>query len=246
LPGPKLICCPTNVLRNLSSYAGFLYGVAEKTLWVNHYAGSELDTVLTDGTQVKLSQKTEFPWDGKILINLKSSGNFAIKLRIPYWADGASIKVNGKKVKAAEPGSYATLKRNWKRGDRIELNLPMEVKLLVSDPMIEQTRGQVAVKRGPVVYCLESHDLPSGVNIQDVQIPSTADWEAEFRPELLDGMTVLKTQAEVVTAKGRKLGTIRELGDVKIQKVNIEMIPYFAWHNRGECKMSVWLPLSVK
>ncbi|MEX0324309.1 MAG: glycoside hydrolase family 127 protein [Puniceicoccaceae bacterium] len=246
LPGPKLICCPTNVLRNLSAYAGFLYGVDADTLWIHHYAGSELDTLLADGSPVKLTQQTEFPWDGKVLLMLQSSGNFTIKLRIPYWADGASIKVNGKRADGAVPGEYAEVSRKWKKGDTIELNLPMEVKLLVSDPMIEQTRGQVAVKRGPVVYCLESHDIPKGVNIQDVQIPSDAVWKAEFREDQLDGVTVLKTRAEVVQAQGRELGTIRELGDVKVSQVDIEMIPYFAWHNRGECKMTVWMPLSIK
>ena len=246
LPGPKLICCPTNVLRNLSGYAGFLYGVDEKTLWVNHFAGSELDTVLADGTPVKLTQKTEFPWDGKVLLEMKSSGNFALKLRIPYWAEGATIKVNGKKVKGAVPGDYADIKRTWKKGDKVELDLPMEVKLLVSDPLIEQTRGQVAVKWGPVVYCIASHDIPSSVKIEDLQIPSNAEWDVEFRPDLLGGVTVLKTEVEVVYPQGRGLGTVRELGDPKIRKVDIEMIPYFAWHNRGECKMSVWLPLSVK
>jgi DUF1680 family protein len=246
LPGPKLICCPTNVLRNLSCFAGYLYGVDDNSLWLNHYAGSELDTVLTDGTSVKLSQKTEFPWDGKVSILLKSSGKFALKLRIPYWAEGATIKVNGKKVNGVTPGEYAEINRSWKKADKVEFNLPMEVKLLVSDHMIEQTRGQVVIKRGPVVYCLESHDIPEGVNIEDIQIPSDAKWKTEFRPNLLGGVTVLKTNAEVFQAKGRSLGTVRELGDAKITKVGIEMIPYFAWHNRGECKMTVWLPLSAR
>ena len=180
------------------------------------------------------------------MLEMKSSGNFALKLRIPYWAEGATIKVNGKKVKGAVPGDYADIKRTWKKGDKVELDLPMEVKLLVSDPLIEQTRGQVAVKWGPVVYCIESHDIPSSVKIEDLQIPSNAEWDVEFRPDLLGGVTVLKTEVEVVYPQGRGLGTVRELGDPKIRKVDIEMIPYFAWHNRGECKMSVWLPLSVK
>ncbi len=246
LPGPKLICCPTNVLRNLSGYAGFLYGVGANTLWVNHYAGSEVDTILGDGTPVQLSQETRFPWDGKVRMELKSSGKFALNLRIPYWANGARITVNGKGIKGVNAGSYANIDRSWKQGDIVEVNLPMEVKLLVSDPLIEQTRGQVAVKRGPVVYCVESHDIPKGVDIKNIQIPSDAKWKSEFRKDLLGGITVLSTTAEMVLPSDRGIGTTRELGDASIQSVDIKMIPYFAWHNRGDCKMTVWLPLSVK
>ena len=246
LPGPKLICCPTNVLRNLSGYAGFLYGVGMDTLWINHYAGSELDTVLADGTPVKLAQETRFPWDGNVVLKVESSGKFTLKLRIPYWADGASIKVNGRKVKGVAAGTYAEIDRTWKPGDRVELDLPMEVKLLVSDPKIEQTRGQVAIKRGPVVYCLESHDIPKGVKIENIQIPSNAKWKTDFRKDLLGGVTVLSTTAEVVQPTERGIGTTRELGNAKVKPVDIQMIPYFAWHNRGDCKMTVWLPLSVK
>ena len=246
LPGPKLICCPTNVLRNLSGYAGYLYGVGDQTLWVHHYAGSELDTKLTNGTVVQLEQKTQFPWDGKVNFQFKSRGNFGLKLRIPYWATGATIQVNGKEVRRVTAGAYAEVTRDWRPGDRVELDLPMDVKLLVSDYKIEQTRGQVTVKRGPVVYCLEAIDLPDGVSIDSIQIPSDAHWSVDFRPELLGGVSVLKTQAEALQPKARGIGAYRELGKPRIRKVDIRMIPYFAWHNRGDHKMSVWLPLVAK
>jgi DUF1680 family protein len=240
-PGRKLICCPTNILRNLAMYAAYLYAIGENTLWVHHYAGSELDTEL-----VKLKQETNYPWDGKVKLTLQSGGKFAIKLRIPYWADDATLKVNGKKVDCAAPGEYAEVSNVWKTGDTVELDLPMEVKLLVSDYLMEWSRGQVAVKRGPVVYCLESNDIPEDVAIEDVQIPSDAKWKSEFRPELLGGVTVLKTKAEMVRAKGARIGAYRELGKAKPKKINIEMIPYFAWNNREEPKMSVWLPVIVR
>lgn len=245
-PGRKLICCPTNLMRNLAAYAGYLYGVGGRTLWVHHYAGSELDTVLTDGTPVKLEQEAKYPWEGKVCLHIRSSGEFSLKLRIPYWAQGASLRINGSTVECAIPGEYAGLERHWKTGDSIELTLPMDVKLLISDHRMERTRGQVAVKRGPVVYCLESNDISTGVNVEDVQIPSNAKWETEFRPELLGGVTVLKTQAEAVQPNGRGIGAFQELGEPSIREIDIEMIPYFAWNNRQEPKMSVWLPLSVR
>lgn len=245
-PGRKLICCPTNILRNLALYASYLYGVGEDVLWIHHYAGSTLDTKLPDGTRVKVLQETSFPWNGNVKLTLQSEGSFALKMRIPYWAEGASLKINGKKTSCASSGQYAEVLRDWKQGDVVELDLPMEVKMLVSDYLMETSRGQVAMKRGPVVYCLESIDIPEGINIEQVQIPSNAKWETEFRPGLLGGVTVLKTKAEAIHAAGGKIGAYRELGDVKPKKINIEMIPYFGWNNREEPKMSVWLPLSIR
>ena len=247
LPGPKLICCPTNVLRNLANYGSFLYGTSEKTIWINHYADNELDTKLPDGTNVKIKQETEFPWDGRIKMTIQNKGEFAIRFRIPYWADGATLTVNGSDVKCAAPGEYAEVTGKWKKGDIVALNLPMEVKMLVSDYKMEQTRGQVAIKRGPLVYCLESHELTGNINIEDIQIPSDAKWETEFKADLLGGVTVLKTQAELIHANGQTIGAYHELGKVQSKKIAIELIPYYAWKNRGEdAEMSVWLPLNNK
>ena len=247
LPGPRLICCPTNVLRSIASYAGYLYGKSKDTIWVHHYASSMLKTSLKNGQHIELLQETGYPWEGRVKVIVKSRGKFSIKLRIPYWADKASVKLNNKKIRIpAEPGIYAELSRAWKEGDIIELTLPMAVKLLVSDHLMESTRGQVAVKRGPIVYCLESIDLPKNVNIEDIFIPSNAKWEDEHVPGLLHGVTVLKTEAETYSPAGKRIGGYKELGDHEIKKVNIKMIPYFAWNNRKEPKMSVWLPLSIR
>ncbi|MCF7849856.1 MAG: glycoside hydrolase family 127 protein [Kiritimatiellales bacterium] len=247
VPGLKHICCPTNLMRNLAAYHAYLYSVSQKTLWLHHYAASELDTMLPAGEKVKLVQETNYPWDGNVKLTLHHGGNFAINLRIPGWADGATLKVNGKKASAdVVPGQYVQVSNDWKTGDTVELDLPMEVQLMISDYLIEAARGQVAVKRGPVVYCLESNDIPEGVRFEDVRIFPNAKWKPEFRPELLGGVTVLKTKAEVATPTGGRVGGYRALGDAKAKKVNVELIPYYSWNNREEPKMSVWLPLSIR
>ena len=246
-PGRKLICCPTNIMRNVSAFGGFLYGLSDAHVWVNHYAASELDTVLPSGETVSLKQKTNFPWDGKVELSILSEGLFSLKLRIPYWADSAGLKVNGRALDAAvQSGAYVEISRDWNSGDQVELTLPMEVKLMVSDYKMEESRGQVAIKRGPVVYCLESIDLPAGVAIEDVLIPSDASWEAEYDEKLLGGVTVLKTMGMLAKAQGARIGAYRELGNSDTEFIPIKLIPYYAWNNREEPKMSVWLPLGIR
>jgi DUF1680 family protein len=246
-PGRSLICCPTNVLRNLAMYPGYLYGASARTVWVHHYAGSGVEVQLPGGPGVKLDVRTKYPWDGVVRLTLGTGGSYVVKLRIPYWAGGSTVKVNGRKFAASViAGEYASLSNDWQPGDVVELDMPMDVKLLVSDYLMESSRAQVAVKRGPVVYCLESCDIPAGVAIEDVVIPSDSEWAAEFRDGLLGGVTVLKTTALAAAAEGNRIGGYRELGDVEPRKVGIEMIPYFAWNNREESKMSVWLPASIR
>lgn len=221
VPGPKLICCPTNLLRSIASYAQLLYELNKDTLWVHHYAANKLKTTVSNGSGLEVTQKTKYPWEGNIKLELNkinSTGINKIKLRIPCWAGTVTIKVNGKKHIEGKPGTYAEIKRIWQDKDVIEMNFDMSVKLLVSDYLMETTRGQVAIKRGPVVYCLESIDLSKGVNIEDIIIPSNTKWEYEFKSELLHGVTIIKAVVEAVIPSGEKRGGYFDLGKIKTKK----------------------------
>ncbi len=247
-PGAKHICCPTNLLRLLASWNDYLYTTSADGLWVHHYGGNRLETTLENGTRLVLREETGYPWDGAIKFTVEQvspSRAFSIALRIPAWAQEATLKVNGRPAGGAlAPSSYATLRRKWVAGDVIELNLPMPVRLIGASPFIEQTRNQVAVMRGPIVYCLESTDLPAGVRFEDVTIPAAAEWKAEWRPELLGGVTVLRTRALALDkSETPELGPYRAIRAVRTRPVEIMLIPYYAWNNRGEPKMSVWLPV---
>ena len=125
----------------------------------------------------------------------------------------------------------------------VELNLPMHVRLMAADPRLEQARGQVAVTRGPIVYCLESIDLPDGVSIEAIRLPRDADWTARYEPDQLRGVTVLETEAYAVPEVDPRGPLYQELPTGEPRRVKIRMIPYFAWNNRGEPKMTVWIPL---
>ncbi|MEI6949271.1 glycoside hydrolase family 127 protein [Paraflavisolibacter sp. H34] len=239
-------CCPPNVVRTVAEVGNYAYSVAENGLYVNLYGGNSLSTQLKNGAPLKLSQQTAYPWEGNVRLALEQvpAGEFSFFLRIPGWSSGGKVLVNGQPFSTAtQPGSYAELRRQWKKGDVIDLVLPMEAKLIESNPLVEETRNQVAVKRGPVVYCLESVDLPAGQKVQNVTLPAAID----LKPELItvEGSPIMSLQ-----------GTARLMGDANWQNqlyrevqqdartVPVRLVPYYAWGNRGHAEMSVWLPVS--
>jgi hypothetical protein len=236
----RRICCPTNVLRTLAQMHGYFYSVNDRGLWIHHYGGSVFD----DG-QFKLEQKTDYPWDGTIRITVyKAPENSAINLRIPEWAKNARILINGKPAhNDAQPGTYASVVRRWSSGDEITLVLPMDVRLLIGHPKIEATRNQVAIMRGPIVYCLESVDLPKAVKISEVVIRHNIGLKPRFDKQLLKGITVLEGQAEFFQDGDWSSRLYKQLTPQEPKTITIRLIPYYAWANRGPSQMTVWLPL---
>ncbi|MNJ93855.1 Non-reducing end beta-L-arabinofuranosidase [compost metagenome] len=238
-------CCPPNVVRTIAEVSDYAYSISDKGLWFNLYGGSTIQTSLSDGSNVSLVQETNYPWDCNIKISIKTTGNkpYSMFFRIPGWASTATLKVNGQTENLVlTPGTYAELNRRWKAGDQVELVLPMEAQLVESNPLVEETRNQVAVKRGPVVYCLESQDLP-GKRIFNVFIPAKIDLKAS--PIQIDGanMMSLEGNAQLIENKDWKNVLYRPLNESNTT-TPIRLVPYFAWGNRGHSEMSVWLPVS--
>ncbi|QIL41933.1 glycoside hydrolase family 127 protein [Pedobacter sp. HDW13] len=238
-------CCPPNVVRTIAEVSDYAYSVSDKGLWFNLYGGNNLSTRLADGSKFSLTQETDYPWDGKIKITMKESAGkaYSIFLRIPAWTHDAKISINGKAEKIpVVPGTYAEIKRVWKKGDRIDLNLPMEAVLIEANPLVEENRNQVAVKRGPVVYCLESTDLP-GKSIFNAFVPASTKFEAQTMD--IDGARVmaLTGNAKIVAPNNWKNVLYKPIDD-KNTATTLKLVPYFAWGNRGHSEMSVWLPLS--
>jgi DUF1680 family protein len=237
-------CCPPNVLRTIAEVGGFAYSKSDDAVWVNLYGGNSLSTQL-NGKPLKLRHATKYPWEGEVRITIDEcpADEFALKLRIPGWAESASIRVNGEPVSAiALPATFATIRRAWQPGDVVELDLPMPPRLIEANPLVEEARNQLAIERGPIVYCLESTDLPMGVRVQDVAISRDAELTASFDPEVLGGVTVVEADA-VVRPSGDWEGQLyRPLSREAEQKIRVRLVPYFAWSNRGESEMSVWVP----
>ncbi|MBN2316713.1 MAG: glycoside hydrolase family 127 protein [Sedimentisphaerales bacterium] len=245
-------CCPPQLARTIAKMHGFAYSTSENGLWIHLYGSNELKTKLSDGTAVKLIQETDYPWDGDVKITLEPARQttFTLWLRIPNWATEATIKINGSPIKSdIKPGTYVTLKRTWTTGDTVELNLPMHVKLIQANPLVEELRGQVAVMRGPLVYCLESIDLPDNVNVMDVRLPRNIHLQPRFDKQLLGGVVVLEGKAVAGVDSdwsGEPFDSpvlYKDYTPTDPRLVRLRLIPYYAWANRGAGQMTVWMPL---
>lgn len=247
VPFVTSFCCPPNVVRTVAQASGYAYTKSNNSIWINLYGSNTVTTILPDKNEVTLSQETHYPWDGRIRVTVEKCNPdaFSLQLRIPSWTDSASFQLNGSPLKIeCKPGSYSEVNREWKVGDVLELNLAMEAQLIESHPLVEETRNELAVKRGPVVYCLESHDIPSGTEISNVFIPTDLALKPTHDSELLGGITVLEgnllSRSESKSEWDGKL--YRQYKPDEPKSVPARFIPYYTWANRGESEMSVWLP----
>ncbi len=239
-------CCPTNVARTVAGLKGWAYAKTSDALWVNLYGGSRVDTRLAGG-RFALVEKTDYPWDGLVSFTVEKAPavDAGLMLRIPAWAEGATVQAGKDPVRKVQAGSYAALRRVWRAGDRIELRLPMEARMVVANPYVESARNQVAVMRGPLVYALESPDLPAGVRVSEVALARDTRFQARFEKTLLGGVAVLETEA-LVRPEGDWSGMLYKTlrTSAPIRTARIRMIPYYAWSNRGMSHMTVWIPLA--
>lgn len=239
-------CCPPNLVRTIAKSSAWAYSLSENGIAVNLYGGNKLNTKLQDDSIIKLKQETNYPWDGNIKITIEECKNdaFDFSLRIPDWASSFTIDVNGKAQKTnGKSGTFAKINRQWEKGDIITLNLPMDIKLLEGNPLIEEVRNQTAIKRGPIVYCVESPDLPKNASVLDVYLPINSKLKATYKPAILGGVTTIS--GNVRLRKDKAEGMYSTLSNPKFENYNAQFVPYFSWSNRGESEMSVWLPLAI-
>ena len=239
-------CCPPNIARTIAEVAAYAYSLSDEGVWVHLYGSNVLDTCLPDGAAVRLRQQTDYPWQGKIRITVENAPQQerSLFLRIPNWSQGACASVNGQSVgQDLRCDRYFQIKRAWSVGDRIELVLPMPVQLLEAHPLVEEARNQVAVRRGPIVYCLESVDLPETVAMEQIAI--SPDVQFQHRPDtgLLGAVTVLEGQARVLAGRRWENTLYRRILPQETKTVDVRLIPYYTWGNRGPSEMTVWIPL---
>jgi DUF1680 family protein len=247
IPYISCFCCPPNIVRTIAEASGYAYSVAEDGVWVNLYGGSALDTRFGNRCHIKLAQHSEYPWAGRVILTIEEASTpaFALNLRIPGWATGARVSVNGSTESTARSGTYHEVRRAWLPGDTVELNLPLQPRLMQAHPLVEEAGNQVAVMRGPLVYCLESSDLRDGVCVGDILIPRDIELTAFTETDgPLAGMTLLHGEAAArQQPAGLDTALYRELSRQPAHETDITLIPYFGWGNRGPSEMSVWLPL---
>ena len=237
-------CCPPNTVRTICEAQNYAYSLSDEGVWCNLYGSSALNTVLRDGSKIALEQQSGYPWNGDVTITFQQvpkKREMSVFLHIPGWCDRYEVTVNGQAVNVADVKGYARVSRVWKKGDVLALNMEMKAKLIESNPLLEETRNQVAVMRGPVVYCLESPDL-DGRSIDNVLIP--ADIQLEPKEVIIDGCPLISLcgQALYVSQESWDDTLYREVRPGG-QPIGITLIPYFAFGNRGHSEMTVWMPL---
>ncbi|MDR1631955.1 MAG: glycoside hydrolase family 127 protein [Dysgonamonadaceae bacterium] len=235
-------CCPPNTVRTISEVQNYAYSLSEDGIWVNLYGGNVLNTTTKKGEKIQITQTSDYPWDEEVTLtfNKMPGKNLAVYLRIPGWCKNVSLSVNGKpEFQNSRSGSYVKLERTWKAGDKISLTLSMKPVLMESNPLVEETRNQVAVKRGPVVYCLESPDLREGHVFDitlpvDIQlIPKEANIESS-RFIVLEGLARINGNTQWDNTLYREIKPADKHTPVRL-------IPYYAWGNRGKSEMTVWM-----
>jgi DUF1680 family protein len=231
-------CCPPNVARLMASWPGYLYSTSKDAIWVHQYAKSALGG--------KLSVDANFPWDGKVTIKPQAAGRYALMLRIPGWVEKPTLTVNGQPLDGGataeplKPGSYVRIDREWKAGDTVELDLPMNVRRLSPHPYIESCSGRVTLMRGPVVYCVEGSDQPE-VDLRAVALDEHAQFEEQWQPKLLGGVMTLSTRnAHQLQNRSDALYQV-EKETAATAPVQLTAIPYYAWANREKARMAVWI-----
>lgn len=246
-------CCPPNTIRTVAEMSNYAYSLTPAGIRVNLYGAGRLETLLVEGVEdrgagkLALVQETDYPWDGRINLHLEDCPrkDFSIGLRIPAWSRRYEISVNGEALSGLQPvDGYVEISRKWKKGDELLVELGMEAFLVEANPLVEDTRNLVAVQRGPVVYCLESAGLPEGVDLEQVLVPA----RGTFSPvEMKIGdHPFIGLETDAVLRKNIDWDTelYRPLQDTATGDIAITLIPYYAWGNRGEGDMAVWLPLT--
>ena len=212
----------------------FPYSIRQDTLWVNLYGQNVLKT-----KDLEVDMQSNYPWDGHIALTIKKAKTLkSIRMHIPGWATDMSLKLNGQPILAED----LRQPRKWKKGDVVELDLPMQARLVEANPLVEEAKNQIAVMRGPIVYCLEGDDVEGGGRINDIAIPT--DIQFAEKKVTIGGheMIALEGDAVLVNHDYWNNNTLyRDLRAREQRKVRIRLIPYYAWDNRGIQDMTVWL-----
>ena len=235
---PKQFCCPPNTTRTLCQTQEYAYSLSDDTLYVNLYGENVLKT-----KDLEVEQSTNYPWNGKVKLTFKKVKKLSsVKIHIPEWCRQYGVQVNG-----GTTTSSPIISRTFKKGDVIEINFEMRPRLMEANPLVEEAKNQVAVKRGPVVYCLEGQDIEGGFRISDLAIPSDIQWNEV--PMTIEGHQFVALEGDALLLNQEKWNNqtlYREVTRYPSKKVKVRLIPYYAWDNRGNQDMSLWLNLIRK
>lgn len=250
-------CCPANIARLVASLGDYIYAQTDNSIYVNLFIGSNTSIPLKGGN-VNVKMETNYPWDGnvKLMIDPVKKSRFKLNIRIPEWyfkkvASGNlynmtgdegepvhfSYTLNGKTINAVYEKGYAVIENEWKKGDVLEINLPMKVELIKARPELKQDNNRIAIQRGPIVYCVEGAD--NNGKAWNIIVPEGTNFETIDYKVLDENVKALTAEVPVVIVNDD--GT-----SLRTEKKKIIAIPYYTWANRGKNEMQVWLPTKIK
>ena len=233
-------CCPPNIARLIASLGSYVYSTAPGELTAHLYVQSNAH-VQVDGVKVAVRQTSNYPWDGAIAfaIDPETAAEFTLRLRIPGWCRSAELAVNGQKidVKAAAERGYAAIRRHWQRGDKVTLDFAMPVERIYAHPDVQADQGRVALKRGPIVYCVEAVDTSAPPHL--LRLPRDSAIVAKLEPDLLGGVATLSGTALAIRPADESLYRTQPW---PTEGVPFKAVPYPVWDHREPGEMVVWLP----
>ena len=233
-------CCTMNVSRLVASIGGYFLSTRQDGVAFHLYGGIEAQVAIA-GTTVAVRETSDYPWSGEIRIEIdpETPTAFDVKLRVPDWAKGAAATVNGEPVPLAVTRGYATVRRLWSKGDVVAFDLPMPAERLYAHPRVRMDVGRVALRRGPLIYCVEEADNPGGP-VQTLELPRRAAIEARWRADLFDGVTTLTAPAMRLVS-GDAENALYSIKPPATREATLTALPYFLWANREPGSMQVWI-----
>lgn len=232
-------CCPTNIARLIASLGSYFYTTKPGDLAVHLY-GANTASVMLGELAVGVTQETRYPWDGDIalMLNPAEPRRFTLRLRIPGWNREAQISVNDDAVTPEIIKGYAAITREWRAGDVVRLHFPMPVEHIYANPQVGEDAGRVALKRGPVVYCVEEIDNETAP--QQMRLDPEAHLQPRYDADLLGGATVLEGKVQRADLSDWS-GTLYRTTPPTYVDTTLTAIPYHLWANRDPAAMAVWL-----
>jgi len=238
-------CCPPNIARLLASLPGYFYSTSSEGIWIHLYAKNTARLDIMENS-VTIIQRTKYPWNGEVEVILQpeKEASFSLSLRIPGWCREAKVLVNGQALKIhIEPGKYAEIRRLWKSGDRVHLSFSMPIERVICHPYVMENTDRVALRRGPIIYCVEQVDNPD-CDVWSLVLPSNSPLEVEWMPNLLNGVTVIRGEASAIVAEHHLYRSVKDVSP-KVRPTRLTAIPYYAWANREPGPMTVWIRSAV-
>lgn len=234
-------CCPPNIARLFASLSQYVYSRSDSTFYAHLYVNSSAD-VEFQNRRVTVTQRSDYPWNGTIRIGVEAEdpNEFDLAVRIPGWCKQYQLKVNGQDAEQVEViRGYAHIRREWRGGDEVELVLDMPVDRIRANPRLRAAAGKVALRRGPVVFCLEEAD--NGPVLPDITLPKNESLEAEFVRDELGGVVVIHgVGRRTVDAGGDGVALYIDRA-LERESFPLRAVPYYTWNNRGRGEMQVWI-----